>query len=70
MRLHCCQRQSIGKGQNIDLGMANAALMLMTALVGQTLATRKTPSAYGNENIGRPSNSAYPTQDGWLVVEG
>ena len=63
------QRQSIGKGQNIDLGMADAARMLMTALVGQTSATRKTPPAYGNENIGRPSISAYPTRDGWLVVE-
>ena len=62
------QRQRTGKGQNIDLAMADAALMLMTAHVGQTLATGKTPPAYGNENIGRPSNSAYQTQEGWLVV--
>jgi crotonobetainyl-CoA:carnitine CoA-transferase CaiB-like acyl-CoA transferase len=62
------QRQRTGKGQKIDLAMADAALMLMTAHVGQTLATGKTPPAYGNENVGRPSNSAYPTQDGWIVV--
>ena len=24
--------------------------------------------AFGNENVGRPSNSAYPTKDGWIVV--
>ena len=35
------QRQRTGKGQNIDLAMADAALMLMTAHVGQTLATGK-----------------------------
>ena len=62
------QRQRTGKGQNIDLAMADAALMLMTAHVGQTLATGNTPPAYGNENTGRPSNSAYQTRDGWLVV--
>ena len=62
------QRQRTGKGQSIDLAMADAALMLMTAHVGHTLATGKALPAYGNENIGRPSNSAYPTKDGWIVV--
>jgi len=62
------QRQRTGKGQIIDIAMADAALMLMTAHVGHTLATGKALPAYGNENIGRPSNSAYPTKEGWIVV--
>ena len=62
------QRERTGKGQNIDVAMADAALILMTANVGHTLATGEPLPAYGNENIGRPSNSAYPTKEGWIVV--
>ncbi|MDT2019000.1 MAG: CoA transferase, partial [Planktomarina sp.] len=62
------QRQRTGQGQSIDLAMADSALMLMTAHVGHTLTTGKALPAFGNENVGRPSNSAYPTKDGWIVV--
>ncbi len=62
------QRERTGKGQQIDLAMADAALMLMTAHVTHTVATGQSLPAYGNENTGRPSNNAYLTTDGWIVV--
>jgi len=62
------QRERTGKGQQIDLAMSDAALMLMTAHVTQAVASGAAPGAYGNENHGRPSNSAYPTKEGWIVV--
>ncbi len=62
------QRERTGKGQQIDLAMSDAALMLMTAHVTHAVTTGQSLPAYGNENTGRPSNSAYPAKEGWIVV--
>ena len=62
------QRSQTGKGQRIDLSMTDAALMMLTAHVTETIASGAASRPFGNEQPGRPSNSVYETSDGWLAV--
>ncbi len=54
------QRQNTGKGQYIDVSMLDAALMMMSALVVDTVITKEPPVVHGNRH---PSNSGYTTYD-------
>lgn len=62
------QRSQTGRGQRIDLSMTDAALMMLTAHVTETIATGAASHPFGNEQPGRPSNSVYETSAGWLAV--
>ncbi|MGB7261159.1 MAG: CoA transferase [Albidovulum sp.] len=64
------QREKTGTAQRIDLAMADAALMLLTAHVTETIATGAAGRPFGNEQPGRPSNSVYLTADGWIMLAG
>lgn len=64
------QREKTGKGQRIDLSMADAALMMLTAHVTETVASGVASRPFGNEQPRRPSNSLYETADGWIALAG
>ena len=62
------RRERTGKGQQLDVAMLEAAVMLMGAHVLQTLVAGKAPVPHGNTN---PSNHAYgchETADGLLMT--
>lgn len=54
------QRQTTDRGQYIDVSMLDAALMMMSAQVVDTVITDKPPLAHGNKH---PTNSGYATYD-------
>ena len=62
------QRGQTGKGQRIDVAMLDAALMLMSSPVTDTLSAGTPPSAHGNAHPKYAGYSAYETQDGLLMV--
>jgi crotonobetainyl-CoA:carnitine CoA-transferase CaiB-like acyl-CoA transferase len=62
------QRTRTGFGQKIDVAMADAALMLMSASVTDTIATGAMARPNGNAHPRLPSYSAYETADGWIML--
>ena len=62
------QRSRTGRGQCIDVAMADAALMLMSNLVMSTQALGQTPPPTGNQHPVRAAYSAYPTAEGMLML--
>ncbi|MFT5160451.1 MAG: crotonobetainyl-CoA:carnitine CoA-transferase CaiB-like acyl-CoA transferase, partial [Paracoccaceae bacterium] len=62
------QRTRTGLGQYIDVAMADAAIMLMSAFVTDTIATGKMALRHGNTHPRLPSYSAYETADGWIML--
>jgi crotonobetainyl-CoA:carnitine CoA-transferase CaiB-like acyl-CoA transferase len=61
-------RERTGQGQQIDVAMADAAVMLMSAFVTDTIATGKMAQRHGNTHPSLPSYSAYETADGWIML--
>ncbi len=61
------QRTLTGKGQRIDVAMLDAALMLMSSPVTDTLSGTQ-PSAHGNRHPKYAGYSAYETADGILMI--
>ncbi len=62
------QRDKTGKGQHIDIAMLDAALMLMSAFVTDTLATGKAPAPHGNQHPKYAGYATYPTADGLIMI--
>ena len=62
------QRTRTGKGQFIDVAMADAALMLMSAHVTETLATGISPRPHGNTHPKIAGYSAYQASDSLLMI--
>jgi len=62
------QRERTGTGQEIDVAMADAALMLMSAGVTETLATGVSPKRFGNSHPELPYYSAYKCSEGWIML--
>ncbi len=62
------QRERTGKGQRIDVSMADAAMMLMASHVTQTIASGSAPQPHGNRHPHLPSYSAYRAADGWIML--
>jgi len=62
------QRQQSGIGQRIDVSMVDAAFMLMSASVTDTIATGISPQAHGNIHPKYAGYRTYDTQDGLLMV--
>lgn len=62
------QRGQTGKGQRIDVAMLDAALMLMSSPVTDTLSVGAPPAAHGNAHPYYAGYSAYDTQDGMLMI--
>ncbi|MCP5075378.1 MAG: CoA transferase, partial [Rhodobacteraceae bacterium] len=63
------QRTQTGKGQFIDVAMADCALMLMASHVTETLATGAAPIPFGNAHPKYPAYSAYQGSDGkWIML--
>ena len=62
------QRQQSGIGQKIDVSMLDAAFMLMSASVTDTIATGKPPQAHGNIHPKYAGYRTYDTKDGLLMV--
>ena len=63
-------RGRTGRGQQIDLGMSDGALSLLTAAVGRYLGRGELPRPGENRiNGGQPFYDVYATRDGgWLAV--
>ncbi|MCP5085248.1 MAG: CoA transferase [Rhodobacteraceae bacterium] len=62
------QRTRTGRGQFIDVAMADCAMMLMSAHVTDTIATGKAPDRHGNAHPKLPTYSAYKASDGWIML--
>lgn len=62
------QREKTGKGQRIDVSMLDAALMLMSANVTDTLITGKPPRPHGNNHPRYAGYRTFETADGLLMV--
>lgn len=62
------QRSRTGLGQQIDVAMADAAMMLMSSVATDTLASHAAPQRHGNDHPTLPSYSAYETLDGWIML--
>ncbi|MDA0362068.1 MAG: CoA transferase [Proteobacteria bacterium] len=62
------QRERTGTGQEIDVAMADAALMLMSSGVTETLATGVSPKRFGNSHPELPYYSAYKSSEGWVML--
>jgi len=62
------QRQQTGIGQKIDVSMLDAAFMLMSASVTDTIANGKPPQAHGNIHPKYAGYRTYDTRDGLLMV--
>ncbi len=62
------QRQHSGTGQKIDVSMLDAAFMLMSASVTDTIANGVPPRAHGNIHPKYAGYRTYDTKDGLLMV--
>jgi len=62
------QREKTGKGQRIDVSMLDAALMLMSASVTDTLTTGKPPQPHGNHHPRYAGYRTFETADGLLMI--
>ena len=62
------QRQKTGIGQMIDVSMLDAAMMLMSASVTDTITTGKPPQPHGNVHPSYAGYRTYNTMDGLLMV--
>ena len=62
------QRERTGTGQEIDVAMADAALMLMSSGVTETLATGVSPKRFGNSHPELPYYSAYKSSEDWVML--
>lgn len=62
------QRQQTGLGQEIDVAMLDAALMLMSSSVTDTLASGDPPEPHGNVHPAYPGYRSFETADGLLML--
>lgn len=62
------QRERTGKGQFIDVAMLDAALMLMSASVTDTIATGTPPEPHGNVHPKYAGYATFETADGLLMI--
>ena len=62
------QRQQTGTGQYIDVSMLDAALMMMSALVVDTVITDKRPVPHGNAHPDYCGYATYDTADGQIML--
>lgn len=62
------QRQNTGLGQYIDVSMLDAALMLSSASVVDTLLTGDKPEAHGNTHPSYAGYATYHTADGQIMI--
>ncbi len=62
------QRTVTGKGQQIDVAMADAAMMLMSVNIVDTMLTGKGPNPVGNVHPDLAGYRTYDTADGLLMV--
>jgi len=57
-----------GKGQQIDISLYNAALMLQQVSLAFFLASGEEPRKTGSAAPYAAPNEAFPTEDGWIMV--
>ncbi len=63
------ERDRTGKGQQVDVAMLDAAMLLMASLAVSTMATGNSPPPVGNEAFsGSPSSGTYETTEGLLSL--
>ena len=62
------QRHHSGHGQRIDVAMLDAALMLMSSFVTQTLAGGVPPTPTGNSNPHNAGYGCFQSADGMLMI--
>ena len=62
------QRSRTGRGQFIDVAMADAAFMLMSAHVVETMASGAAPKPHGNRHPKFAGYSAYRASDTWIML--
>jgi len=62
------QRTRTGRGQRIDVAMADAALMLMSTHVVDAQITGRTPVPFGNQDPKKAGYSLYETAEGQLAL--
>ena len=63
------QREKTGKGQHIDVSLMEAAMVMMSNVVGETLTTGVNPRLTGNGSpFGSPTTGNYPCKEGYLFM--
>ena len=63
------QRQQTGRGQQIDVSLLEAAMVMMSNVVGETLATGVNPPRVGNGSpFGSPTTGSYACKQGFLFI--
>jgi crotonobetainyl-CoA:carnitine CoA-transferase CaiB-like acyl-CoA transferase len=62
------QRTRTGRGQFIDVAMADAAFMLMSSFVVDTMATGSAPRPHGNMHPKLAGYSTYKACEGWITL--
>jgi crotonobetainyl-CoA:carnitine CoA-transferase CaiB-like acyl-CoA transferase len=62
------QREKTGRGQRIDVAMADAALMLQCVMVAATQATGVPPQAHGNAHPRYAGYATYDCADGRIMI--
>src|SRR5215510_3941820 len=61
------QRERTGRGQRIDMAMLDVAMILMSSHLTGYLRNGTHPKPHGNKHV-HATNSAYPTNDGLLML--
>ncbi len=64
------QRERTGRGQRIDVAMADAALMLQGVMVTATLASGSPPKSHGNTHPKYAGYATFDTADGRIMIGG
>lgn len=62
------QRTHTGRGQHIDVAMLDAAMMMMSSPVTDTMCTGEAPKPHGNIHPKYTAYAAYPAKDGMLMI--
>lgn len=62
------QRERTGKGQRIDVSMTDCAMMMMSAMVTDTLTTGRPPEPHGNIHVRYAGYRTFPTAEGILMI--
>lgn len=62
------QRERSGRGQRIDVSMADSALMLQSMMVSASLTTGEPPVSHGNPHPKYAGYATYQTADGLVMI--
>jgi crotonobetainyl-CoA:carnitine CoA-transferase CaiB-like acyl-CoA transferase len=62
------ERERTGKGRRLDIAMFDSAVVSLTYMAQNVLATGEAPGRMGSRHPSIVPYQAFPTRDGWIVV--